>query len=224
MSTASAWLGSTDQAVAGARDQLARNVGGQQPRQLVARGGVAERLYGDGLDGLRHQVAAAGHVVAAAAQDGARQQHARRAPAASYQFPRHRHGVLRLQPQVVGHEPEPAGHAASLRSGEMAPTAMPPCPACPTLVGGSNSSPRTSMPAIAGNSSKRFHLRRIRRTPPTRRSCSRGIPAPESPAAKASARPRLRPPRPEARPGAARCAVPTAPAPPAPPARNAPAG
>src|SRR5439155_1014246 len=37
----------------------------------------------------------------------------------------------------------------SLRSGMMAPIAIPPCPACPTLVGGSVSSPCTSMTSMA---------------------------------------------------------------------------
>src|SRR5437899_2309575 len=35
-----------------------------------------------------------------------------------------------------------------LRSGVMAPTAIPPWPACPTLVGGSKSPPRTSMDSM----------------------------------------------------------------------------
>src|ERR1019366_3230297 len=42
-------------------------------------------------------------------------------------------------------------HTASARSlsAVIPPTAIPPCPACPTLLGGSKSPPRTSMPSVA---------------------------------------------------------------------------
>src|ERR1035438_5889484 len=123
--------GIVDQLVFRVRDQLARDIGRQQARQLIA-GAV-----------LRRESARARNVVPAAGQSRHHRQPCRREPG---------HGSCRATSAAFSAASRKLSATSQnqqasglLRSTETAPTAIPPWPAWPTLVGGSNSPVRTSM-------------------------------------------------------------------------------